>query len=119
MSTSPVPIPAPWRETSLPDEDSRGFVRIELSGFEVRRVQALIVDAERVAYYDERRPLTGQIVLEARSELDLVLMMGCVDDGTAEMIRRAWLWRAELLLMLAARSEAARVRGRRLQAQGN
>lgn len=85
-----------WHETASLHPQQRGFVRLELDGLEIKRVDALIVDREEIAYYSERRPGSGQIVLTARTPTEVLILTCLVDDETARLVDRLDAWRLDL-----------------------
>jgi len=64
----------------------------------VTRAQAVFVDRTQLTYFDEVRGTHARIALEARTELELIVVLGCVDLVAARVVRRAWAWRGLMVL---------------------
>lgn len=107
MPTSPMPAPAPWREVPCPEPSQRGFFRLICSGApilgpltlsglsRIAAVQSIQVDRARLRYSDARPE--ARVELTATSDLELVVVLGCVDEATCAIVAMAWHWRRELI----------------------
>lgn len=92
----PVSAPAiPWRELPCPEPSARGFTRVQVwrpSGAIVR-CQVVVVDRHELTYWDELRGENARIHITVRSDAELFVLCGCIDDQAAEVARKAWEWK--------------------------